>query len=106
LSSPLHNIQIKAYLKSSSLRTPPPLCGYTSIVSPRLSVPTLPFILALRLLANAGLESSVPQGSAWQDGVWTVPWVCTMKGWPRQWKINLIEKGNPNWDELVLEYDD
>ena len=30
----------------------------------------------------------------------------TMKGWPRQWKINLIEKGNPNWDELVLEYDD
>lgn len=30
----------------------------------------------------------------------------TMKGWPRQWKINLIERGNPNWDELVMNYDD
>jgi len=23
-----------------------------------------------------------------------------MKKWRRQWKINLIEKGNPNWDDL------
>ena len=30
----------------------------------------------------------------------------TMKGWPRQWKINLIERDNPNWDEIVLEFDD
>ena len=30
----------------------------------------------------------------------------TMKGWPRQWKINTIETDNPNWDELVLSYDD
>ena len=30
----------------------------------------------------------------------------TMKGWKRQWKINLIEQNNPNWDELVLDYDD
>jgi len=30
----------------------------------------------------------------------------TMKGWPRQWKINLIEETNPNWEELVLEFDD
>jgi len=30
----------------------------------------------------------------------------TMKGWPRQWKINTIEKDNPNWDELVLDWDD
>jgi len=32
--------------------------------------------------------------------------VKTMKGWPRQWKINTIETDNPNWDELVLSYDD
>ena len=25
----------------------------------------------------------------------------TMKGWPRQWKINLIERENSNWDEIV-----
>jgi len=30
----------------------------------------------------------------------------TMKGWPRKWKINLIERDNPNWDEIILEYDD
>jgi len=30
----------------------------------------------------------------------------TMKGWPRQWKINLIERDNPNWDEIVLGFDD
>ena len=24
----------------------------------------------------------------------------TMKEWPRQWKINLIEAGNPNWIDL------
>ena len=24
----------------------------------------------------------------------------TMKRWPRQWKINLIERENPNWDDL------
>ncbi len=23
-----------------------------------------------------------------------------LKKWERQWKINLIEKNNPNWDEL------
>ena len=24
----------------------------------------------------------------------------SMKRWPRQWKINLIERGNPHWDDL------
>jgi len=24
----------------------------------------------------------------------------TMKEWKRQWKIDLIEKDNPNWDDL------
>ena len=24
----------------------------------------------------------------------------TMKGWPRAWKTNLIERDNPNWDDL------
>jgi putative endonuclease len=24
----------------------------------------------------------------------------TMKHWPRQWKINLIERDNPHWDDL------
>jgi putative endonuclease len=24
----------------------------------------------------------------------------TMKRWPRQWKVNLIERENPNWDDL------
>jgi len=23
-----------------------------------------------------------------------------MKRWPRQWKVNLIERENPNWDDL------
>jgi putative endonuclease len=23
-----------------------------------------------------------------------------LKKWPRQWKINLIEQGNPRWDDL------
>jgi len=30
----------------------------------------------------------------------------TMKGWSRQWKINTIEKNNPNWEEILLEFDD
>jgi len=29
-----------------------------------------------------------------------------MKKWERQWKIDLIEKRNPNWQELILEFDD
>ena len=24
----------------------------------------------------------------------------TMKDWPRQWKINLIERTNPHWEDL------
>lgn len=24
----------------------------------------------------------------------------TIKGWPRQWRINLIERDNPHWDDL------
>ena len=24
----------------------------------------------------------------------------SLKEWPRQWKINLIERDNPNWDDL------
>ena len=27
----------------------------------------------------------------------------TMKKWPRQWKINLIERDNPHWDDLHLQ---
>jgi len=30
----------------------------------------------------------------------------TMKGWPRQWKINTIEKHNPDWKDIQLEFDD
>ncbi len=26
----------------------------------------------------------------------------TPKGWPRDWKINLIERENPYWDDLYL----
>jgi len=26
-----------------------------------------------------------------------------MKKWRRQWKINLIEEGNPNWNDLYEE---
>ena len=26
-----------------------------------------------------------------------------LKKWPRQWKINAIEKENPNWDDLYEE---
>jgi putative endonuclease len=25
----------------------------------------------------------------------------TMKGWPREWKINLIERTNPTWADLA-----
>ncbi len=24
----------------------------------------------------------------------------TIKGWPRQWKINAIEEANPEWNDL------
>ena len=26
----------------------------------------------------------------------------SLKRWPRQWKIELIEKANPNWSELFV----
>jgi putative endonuclease len=26
----------------------------------------------------------------------------SLKRWPRQWKIDLIEKGNPDWNELFV----
>ena len=29
-----------------------------------------------------------------------------IKKWKRDWKIELIEEHNPEWRELVLEYDD
>ena len=28
----------------------------------------------------------------------------TMKHWPRQWKINLIEKENPDWNDLYEQF--
>ncbi len=28
----------------------------------------------------------------------------TMKAWPRQWKINLIERENPHWDDLYGQW--
>ncbi|MDR3375713.1 MAG: GIY-YIG nuclease family protein [Ancalomicrobiaceae bacterium] len=27
-----------------------------------------------------------------------------IKHWPRQWKINLIEAGNPDWDDLYESF--
>jgi putative endonuclease len=27
----------------------------------------------------------------------------TMKKWPRQWKINLIERDNPHWQDLYTQ---
>jgi len=27
----------------------------------------------------------------------------SLKEWPRQWKINLIERDNPHWDDLYAE---
>ena len=30
----------------------------------------------------------------------------TIKKWKREWKIALIEKDNPEWRELILDYDD
>ena len=29
-----------------------------------------------------------------------------IKTWTREWKIALIEKENPEWREIILEYDD
>ena len=26
----------------------------------------------------------------------------TIKRWPRQWKFNVIEAGNPDWDDLAV----
>ncbi len=28
-----------------------------------------------------------------------------MKKWKRQWKVDLIEKTNPNWSEIILGFD-
>jgi len=30
----------------------------------------------------------------------------SIKRWPRQWKVNLIERDNPNWDDLYPELAD
>jgi putative endonuclease len=30
----------------------------------------------------------------------------SLKRWPRQWKINLIERDNPRWDDLYPELAD
>jgi putative endonuclease len=27
-----------------------------------------------------------------------------IKKWERQWKINLIEQGNPHWDDLAVSF--
>ena len=27
-----------------------------------------------------------------------------LKNWHRDWKINLIEAGNPNWDDLAVAW--
>ena len=29
-----------------------------------------------------------------------------IKKWKRQWKINLIEEDNPNWDDLAFDWYD
>lgn len=29
-----------------------------------------------------------------------------IKNWDRQWKVELIEKHNPEWREIILEFDD
>ncbi|BFP42143.1 hypothetical protein FGF1_29880 [Flavobacteriaceae bacterium GF1] len=29
-----------------------------------------------------------------------------LKKWKRQWKINLIEKENPNWNDLAIDWFD
>ena len=29
-----------------------------------------------------------------------------IKKWKRAWKIELIEKDNPDWKEIILDYDD
>ena len=28
-----------------------------------------------------------------------------LKNWKRQWKVGLIEKGNPNWSDLLVKLD-
>ncbi|WP_367183335.1 hypothetical protein [uncultured Aquimarina sp.] len=29
-----------------------------------------------------------------------------LKNWNRQWKINLIEEDNPDWNDLALDWND
>ena len=33
-------------------------------------------------------------------------WEKRLKKWKRQWKINLIEKENPNWNDLAIDWFD
>jgi putative endonuclease len=28
----------------------------------------------------------------------------SLKKWPRQWKINLLERSNPHWDDLFASF--
>ena len=28
----------------------------------------------------------------------------TVKRWPRQWKFNMIEEENPDWDDLAVDF--
>ena len=67
-------------------------------------------------LARRSIEHARGRGSSFtrKYGVRTLVWYeryasedearqreRTMKEWPRQWKINLIERSNPNWEALT-----
>ena len=69
--------------------------------------------LAQRMLQH---ESDLAQGFTQRYGVHTLVWYeghdtmesaitreKTMKGWKRAWKIPLIEKSNPQWQDLYEE---
>ncbi|ARQ59409.1 MULTISPECIES: GIY-YIG nuclease family protein [Rhizobium] len=58
-------------------------------------------------------QNELTPGVTWKFGVKTLVWFeehdllttaitreKTIKKWPRQWKLNLIERENPEWEEI------
>lgn len=39
----------------------------------------------------------------WEDGIESIRRERNMKKWKREWKIKLIEKQNPDWNDLYAE---
>jgi len=52
-----------------------------------------------RIYLSLQAASTCPRWTAWRYP-WRDPAEKSLKGWSRAWKLDLIEKENPNWEDL------